>query len=233
MATSSTSKKPATTAETNAEVPEVEAKAATKAKAPAAKAATTKAAAAKTATTKAAATKATSAKTAAEKPLTKAALAKLAKAEAAALAEAEGADAVKPAAKKAVAAKKPAAKRATKKTAEVEEIDEAAVAEAERELAEAERAKTKSTVSDEPLPTGAIVLRASDDEESPQISTMIPGATADPVKDYLKQIGKVALLNAAEEVELAMRIEAGLFAAEKLATEKDLPERLERELRWV
>ena len=56
MATSSTSKKPATTAETNAEVPEVEAKAATKAKAPAAKAATTKAAAAKTATTKAAAT---------------------------------------------------------------------------------------------------------------------------------------------------------------------------------
>ena len=233
MATSSTSKKPATTAETNAEVPEVEAKAATKAKAPAAKAATTKAAAAKTATTKAAATKATSAKTAAEKPLTKAALAKLAKAEAAALAEAEGADAVKPAAKKAVAAKKPAAKRATKKTAEVEEIDEAAVAEAERELAEAERAKTKSTVSDEPLPTGAIVLRASDDEESPQISTMIPGATADPVKDYLKQIGKVALLNAAEEVELAMRIEAGLFAAEKLATEKDLPKRLERELRWV
>ena len=234
MATSSTSKKPATTAETNAEVPEVEAQVAAKAKAPAAKAGTTKAAATKAATAKATATKTTAAKSAAEKPPTKAALAKLAKAEAAALAEAEGDAAAKSAAKKAVAAKKPAAKRATKKAAaEVEEIDEAAVAEAERELAEAERAKTKSTVSDEPLPTGAIVLRASDDEESPQISTMIPGATADPVKDYLKQIGKVALLNAAEEVELAMRIEAGLFAAEKLATEKDLPKRLERELRWV
>jgi RNA polymerase primary sigma factor len=42
------------------------------------------------------------------------------------------------------------------------------------------------------------------------------GATADPVKDYLKQIGKVALLNAEQEVELAKRIEAGLFAEEKL-----------------
>ncbi len=48
-------------------------------------------------------------------------------------------------------------------------------------------------------------------------SAAITGATADPVKDYLKQIGKVALLNAAEEVELAMRIEAGLFAEEKLS----------------
>jgi RNA polymerase primary sigma factor len=43
------------------------------------------------------------------------------------------------------------------------------------------------------------------------------GATADPVKDYLKQIGKVPLLNAGQEVELARRIEAGLFAEEKLA----------------
>jgi RNA polymerase primary sigma factor len=43
------------------------------------------------------------------------------------------------------------------------------------------------------------------------------GATADPVKDYLKQIGKVPLLNARQEVELAKRIEAGLFADHKLA----------------
>ena len=43
------------------------------------------------------------------------------------------------------------------------------------------------------------------------------GATADPVKDYLKQIGKVPLLNAGQEVELAKRIEAGLFADQKLA----------------
>jgi RNA polymerase primary sigma factor len=43
------------------------------------------------------------------------------------------------------------------------------------------------------------------------------GATADPVKDYLRQIGKVPLLDAGQEVELARRIEAGLFAEEKLA----------------
>src|SRR6516164_655346 len=43
------------------------------------------------------------------------------------------------------------------------------------------------------------------------------GATADPVRDYLRQIGKVPLLNARQEVELAKRIEAGLFAGHKLA----------------
>src|SRR5271154_3978380 len=43
------------------------------------------------------------------------------------------------------------------------------------------------------------------------------GVTADPVKDYLKQIGRVRLLNAGQEVELAKRIEVGLFADRKLA----------------
>ncbi|KRE23407.1 RNA polymerase sigma factor [Agromyces sp. Soil535] len=88
----------------------------------------------------------------------------------------------------------------------------------------------------EPHPTGALVLRAVDDEdEVPVYSSAITGATADPVKDYLKQIGKVALLNAAEEVELAMRIEAGLFAEEKLSHMSDAEKRsqLGRELQWV
>ena len=85
-----------------------------------------------------------------------------------------------------------------------------------------------------PLPTDAIVLRAADeDDDVPVYSATITGATADPVKDYLKQIGKVPLLNAAEEVELAMRIEAGLFAEDRLANTPDLPRELERELRWV
>jgi len=56
-----------------------------------------------------------------------------------------------------------------------------------------------------------------DDEDLPAAQVASAGATADPVKDYLKQIGKVPLLNAEQEVELAKRIEAGLFAEEKLA----------------
>ena len=86
------------------------------------------------------------------------------------------------------------------------------------------------------LPTGALRLSMTDDEdEVPVYSAAITGATADPVKDYLKQIGKVALLNAAEEVELAMRIEAGLFAEEKLSAmgDKEKRSQLGRELAWV
>jgi len=89
---------------------------------------------------------------------------------------------------------------------------------------------------DEELPQGALVLSLVDDEdEVPVYSSAITGATADPVKDYLKQIGKVALLNAAEEVELAMRIEAGLFAEDKLSQMSDAERRstLGRELLWV
>ena len=92
----------------------------------------------------------------------------------------------------------------------------------------------RPAVTEEPLPTGAIVLSMTeDDDDIPVFSTAITGATADPVKDYLKQIGKVPLLNAVEEVELALRIEAGLFAEDRLATKKNLPKQLERELRWV
>ncbi|MGD9527278.1 RNA polymerase sigma factor [Pseudonocardia sp.] len=62
-------------------------------------------------------------------------------------------------------------------------------------------------------------------------------ASADSVRAYLKQIGKVALLNAEEEVELAKRIEAGLYAAERIrraqeASEKVSPQ-LRRDLRWI
>jgi RNA polymerase primary sigma factor len=56
-----------------------------------------------------------------------------------------------------------------------------------------------------------------DDDDAPVQQIASAGATADPVKDYLKQIGKVPLLNAEQEVELAKRIEAGLFAEERLA----------------
>jgi len=56
-----------------------------------------------------------------------------------------------------------------------------------------------------------------DDEDLPAARVTAAGATADPVKDYLRQIGKVPLLTAGQEVELAKRIEAGLFADQKLA----------------
>ena len=94
----------------------------------------------------------------------------------------------------------------------------------------------KSTGKDEALPTGALVISIADEEDDiPVYSSAITGATADPVKDYLKQIGKVALLNAAEEVELAMRIEAGLFAEDKLSQMSDAEKKsqLGRELIWV
>ncbi len=60
------------------------------------------------------------------------------------------------------------------------------------------------------------VVSDADDTDEPEQQVVSAGATADPVKDYLKQIGKVALLNAEQEVELAKRIEAGLFAEEQL-----------------
>ena len=67
----------------------------------------------------------------------------------------------------------------------------------------------------------------------PEQTVLTAGATADPVKDYLKQIGRVALLNAELEVELATRVEAGLFAEEKLKNEKKLDKKLKRELEWI
>lgn len=100
---------------------------------------------------------------------------------------------------------------------------------------DAEDDDEKKPAFSEPLPTGAIVISSSDEDDVPVYSTQITGATADPVKDYLKQIGKVPLLNAAEEVELAMRIEAGLFAEEKLSgmSAADKAGQTGLDLQWV
>ncbi|MBN9183744.1 MAG: RNA polymerase sigma factor, partial [Microbacterium sp.] len=116
-------------------------------------------------------------------------------------------------------AKKKAAAPADPESSDDEEDDE-------------EEAKPAFT---EPLPTGAIVISSNDEDDVPVYSAQITGATADPVKDYLKQIGKVPLLNAAEEVELAMRIEAGLFAEEKLShmSAAEKATQLGLDLQWV
>jgi len=62
-------------------------------------------------------------------------------------------------------------------------------------------------------------------------------ASADSVRAYLKQIGKVALLNAEEEVELAKRIEAGLYATQlvgELAEKGEkLPAAQRRDMMWI
>jgi len=77
------------------------------------------------------------------------------------------------------------------------------------------------------------VYSDADDDDAPAQTVITAGATADPVKDYLKQIGKVALLNAEQEVELAKRIEAGLFAEEKLNAGLRIEPKMRRELEWI
>jgi RNA polymerase primary sigma factor len=76
-------------------------------------------------------------------------------------------------------------------------------------------------------------LSEADEADEPEQTVTVAGATADPVKDYLKQIGKVPLLNAEMEVELAKRIEAGLFSEEKLAREGKVSAKMLDELGWI
>ncbi len=89
--------------------------------------------------------------------------------------------------------------------------------------------------TERPVATGTgFVYSDSDDDDAPVQQVMSAGATADPVKDYLKQIGKVALLNAEQEVDLALRIEAGLFAHEKLqAGSAKMDAQLKRDLERI
>ncbi|GGL71498.1 hypothetical protein GCM10009706_07250 [Curtobacterium citreum] len=162
-------------------------------------------------------------------------------------AEAEGTAAPK---KRATTAKKaPAKKAAPKKTAgrakkkadDDEDVEDEGVEPTDEVADDTETDEPEGDAEDKTakpdaaaaVAAGALVISQSDDDEAPVYSTTITGATADPVKDYLKQIGKVALLNAEQEVELAMRIEAGLFAEDKLQHTTGLSKPEERELRWV
>jgi RNA polymerase primary sigma factor len=78
-----------------------------------------------------------------------------------------------------------------------------------------------------------VFVFGDDDDDLPAAQVAVAGATADPVKDYLKQIGKVPLLNAEQEVELAKRIEAGLFAEEKLAESHRMSSDQRIDLEWI
>lgn len=95
----------------------------------------------------------------------------------------------------------------------------------------------------QPTEEGAFVVSEKDDDEddsltpagNPKRRVLTTGATSDPVKDYLKQIGRVNLLNAEQEVDLSERIEAGLYAQHLLDTSpaEDLTFQRRRELRWA
>ncbi|MBV2357025.1 RNA polymerase sigma factor [Streptomyces sp. J2-1] len=138
----------------------------------------------------------------------------------------KAAAAKKTAAKKTVAKKTVAKKTAAKKT--TGKKDDAEVLE--------EEVLEDTKASDEPEGTtenAGFVLSDEDEDDAPAQQVAAAGATADPVKDYLKQIGKVPLLNAEQEVELAKRIEAGLFAEDKLSTEDKLAPKLKRELEII
>ncbi|MER5468456.1 RNA polymerase sigma factor [Streptomyces sp. NPDC002935] len=131
-------------------------------------------------------------------------------------------------AKKAVAkktvAKKTAAKKTSAKKDDAELVDD-----------EATEETPAKPGAEEPTEDGAqgFVLSDEDEDDAPAQQVAAAGATADPVKDYLKQIGKVPLLNAEQEVELAKRIEAGLFAEDKLANADKLAPKLKRELEII
>jgi RNA polymerase primary sigma factor len=114
---------------------------------------------------------------------------------------------------------------------EVEIVDEPIVEEPEEDEKLPKDPKSESTSSD----------FVWDEEESEALRQARKDAeltaSADSVRAYLKQIGKVALLNAEEEVELAKRIEAGLYAAERVRKAEEESEKLtpqmRRDLRWI
>ena len=93
----------------------------------------------------------------------------------------------------------------------------------------AEEAKTEQELAEDE----GFSLSDADDADEPEQQVLAAGATADPVKDYLKQIGKVALLNAEQEVQLAKRIEAGLFAEETLNEAENVDPSQFDDLEWI
>ncbi|MFJ2509179.1 MULTISPECIES: RNA polymerase sigma factor [Arthrobacter] len=156
------------------------------------------------------------------------------------VAEAAPAAATKTAAK---SARKPSTRKAPAKASAAKTTAKKAAAPAEDADVHTDEAEAEPTDVDvevveadapEAAPTGSgFVYSDADDDDAPAQQVVSAGATADPVKDYLKQIGKVALLNAEQEVDLALRIEAGLYAEEKIAADPDMDPKLKRDLQQI
>ena len=128
----------------------------------------------------------------------------------------------------------------------IEEVADEAIVEAEAEPAAAETAEDAPAAEDDEIAEPSEKDKASgdfvwDEEESEALRQARKDAeltaSADSVRAYLKQIGKVALLNAEEEVELAKRIEAGLYATQLMTelTERGekLPAAQRRDMMWI
>ncbi|MET9806443.1 RNA polymerase sigma factor [Streptomyces halstedii] len=139
---------------------------------------------------------------------------------------------------KKAAAKKTVAKKATAKKTAAKKATAKKAGKQDEELLDGDEAveEVKAGKGEEEEGEGenkGFVLSDDDEDDAPAQQVAVAGATADPVKDYLKQIGKVPLLNAEQEVELAKRIEAGLFAEDKLANSDKLAPKLKRELEII
>ncbi|MER6224914.1 RNA polymerase sigma factor [Streptomyces sp900105755] len=148
----------------------------------------------------------------------------------------EAAPVKKAVAKKAApAAKKTAVKKTATAAAKKTVAKKTAAKKDDAEILEEEVLEEAKAGAEEPEGTesAGFVLSDEDEDDAPAQQVAAAGATADPVKDYLKQIGKVPLLNAEQEVELAKRIEAGLFAEDKLANADKLAPKLKRELEII
>ncbi len=206
---------------------------------------------------------ATSSRTTTAKAAKKTAVKKTAAKKAAPAAETDEAEApVKKAAKK--TAKKAAAKKTAKKAVpakapsgdeEPDEAELAAAAEDDDALAEAAAAAPAKKASRKKAAKKATSRKSKkddedddeedgfewDEEDSEALKQARKDAemtaSADSVRAYLKQIGKVPLLNAAQEVELAKRIEAGLYAVERIKQLKEaggeIPTQMRRDLEWI
>ena len=127
------------------------------------------------------------------------------------------------------AAAKAAPVRRRRKKADEEEVDETEASEDEADEDEDDAPK-KASPAEEADESKGFVYSDADDDDAPAQQVITAGATADPVKDYLKQIGKVALLNAEQEVDLAKRIEAGLYAERILGEAGEMTPKYRREL---
>jgi RNA polymerase primary sigma factor len=143
-------------------------------------------------------------------------------------------------AKKAAAKKAPAKKAAAAKAVTAEELQavvQAVGPDGKKVLVDVPDEQFEADVKADPTivedEKQAFTVSAADETDEPEQQVMVAGATADPVKDYLKQIGKVPLLNAEMEVELAKRIEAGLFSEEKLGKGGKISAKMLDELEWI